>query len=399
MANKAVVFLGMTYPHGIIRHFALLAVEIKRCMDANPFADLFFASTDGDTGQNCWPDVYAAFAVDRILVSRTFQGLVDQIGGLFDRYEAVVVHSGGGWGQMRFFISLKRRFGLRFQHVVTTHSYRHDDPLRRVPMSAFQYWLYSHYTDMVVFQCPFAARMFFGGGRLLSKGHGCIIPLGCESNMKLGKECPEIVRERKLEAGFTDAKLRRFVYLAGFRPGKKHIWLIHALAGFLKKHPEVRVYFCGRLEGRTAEDVLHVIAVLGLADQIICTGQIPRDDVPWVLGHVDAAIVPSAAETFGHNFIEPMMAGVPVIGTRVGVGEYAIQDYRTGLGFSLRDPGSVVSAVSYFVDHPDFVTEMGAYASRLAHEEFSHTSVAMALARVYERLLRRTEHGGPQTDA
>ena len=30
--KSAVVFLGMTYPHGIIRHFALLAVELNKVL-------------------------------------------------------------------------------------------------------------------------------------------------------------------------------------------------------------------------------------------------------------------------------------------------------------------------------------------------------------------------------
>lgn len=387
MAKHAVVYLGMTYPHGIIRHFVLLAFEIKQCIDADPYADFYFASTDGETGQNCWGDVRAAFPENRILCTYTFAELVQQIERLFSRYEVVVVHSGGGWGQTKFFVPLKRKYGPRLQHVVTTHSYRLGDPLLRVPMSALQYWLYSRYADMVVFQCSFAVRMFVGGERLLARGRGCIIPLGCEPNISACGEVPQAICEKGLQAEFLDEKLRRFVYLAGFRPGKKHAWLVCALAEFVKRHPEVRLYFCGWLTGKTAKDVQRLIARLGLERQIVCTGQISRDAVPWVLRHVDAAVVPSAAETFGHNYIEPMMAGLPVIGTRVGAGEYAIQDYRTGLGFSLSDPVSVVRAFAYFVNHPDEARQMGAYAAKLAHEEFTHASVGIALARLYKRMI------------
>ena len=387
MRRSAVVFIGMTYPHGITRHFAFLGIEINKCLQSDCDTDCYYASTDGETGQDAWPMVERDFTPEFIIKTGTFSDLTTRIEALLCKYDCVLVHSGGGKGQVEHFKHLKKKFGKRFQHVVTTHSYRHDSSLLRVPMSMFQYFLYSKYADMVVFQCPYAVRRFVGGERLLARGKGCVIPLGCEEFQTLSSGAPVVFTGKPWLSDFMDAATIKFVYLAGFRPGKKHLWLVNAVAPLLKDNPKVRVFFCGRLGGEVAIKVQKRIMDLGLEGQIICTDQVPRADVPWVLQHSNVALVPSAAETFGHNYIEPMFAGLPVLGTRTGAGEYAVQDYRTGLGFSLSDVRSFRLAFNYFLGHPDESRMMGSYAMELAKKEFSQSSVAEGLVRMYKHLI------------
>ena len=389
MSKNAVVFIGMTFPHGITRHFAYLGIAINNCLRSDCAVDCYYAATDGETGQDAWPMVEDAFAREFIIKTTTFAELTNRVNSLFDKYDCVLVHSGGGKGQVEYFKQLKRKFRKRFQHVVTTHSYRHDSPLLRVPMSMFQYLLYSKYADMVVFQCPYAARRFVGGERLLASGKGCIIPLGCEEFQASPSNTPLAFEGKSWLQDFKDDSIIKFVYLAGFRPGKKHLWLVNAVAPLLKDNPRVRVFFCGRLGGDVANKVQKRIADLGVGHQIICTDQVPRADVPWVLQHSNVALVPSSAETFGHNYIEPMFAGLPVLGTRTGAGEYAIQDYRTGLGFSLSDERSFRLAFKYFLENPEASRMMGRYAMELAKKEFSQPSVAAGLVRMYKHLLAR----------
>lgn len=392
MSKNAVVFIGMTFPHGITRHFAYLGIAINKWLQLDREIDCYYAATDGETGQNAWPMVEGAFAGEFIIKTGTFVELTKRVKSLFNKYNCVLVHSGGGRGQVEHFKHLKREFGKRFQHVVTTHSYRHDSTLLRIPMSMFQYFLYSKYADMVVFQCPYAARRFVGGERLLASGKGCVIPLGCEEFQTLSPNDPLVFKGKPWLSDFTDDSIIKFVYLAGFRPGKKHLWLVNAVAPLLKDNPRVRVFFCGRLGGDVARKVQKRIVDLGMGRQIICTDQVPRADVPWVLQHSNVALVPSSAETFGHNYIEPMFAGLPVLGTRTGAGEYAIQDYRTGLGFSLSDERSFRLAFKYFLENPEKSRMMGEYAMELAKKEFSQSSVAAGLVRMYKHLISRTEN-------
>lgn len=383
--SDAVVYIGMTYPHGIIRHFVLLALEIQKHLAV----DFFFASTTGETNQNAWPLVRAHFAPDRVLATETFPRLVASIECLFSRYDRVLVHTGGGWGQTKHFIPLKRKYGNRFVHVVTTHSF-HIGDWKRVPMSILQAVLYSRYVDQVVFQCPYAVSRFTFGDWFLKRGRGCIVPLGVESYPEKTEVVPtELEGQRDLVDVLLDGSLVKFIYLAGFRVGKCHAWLMRAVAPTLKANPKARLLLCGRGDPKIIDDVKMLAKRFGVQGQVVIPGQIHRDAVPWVLQHATCALVPTAAETFGHCFVEPMFAGLPVIGTRVGIGRSLVQDFRTGFGISLKDPASVVRALQTVLDDPEGTREMGAYARTLVSLEFTHASVGLALARLYQTLLSR----------
>jgi len=381
--SEAVVFIGMTYPHGIIRHFALLAVEIQK----HVACDMYFASTTGDTNQNAWPMIREHFAKDRILATETFPLLVLEIEKLFSRYDRVLVHSGGGWGQTRLIAPLKKKFKERLIHVVTTHAY-HIGEWKRMPVSCAQLLLYRRYADFVVFQCPFAARRFVGGERLLRTGKGCIIPLGVEPYPEPTSAVPVLLDgQKELVRILVDDALVKFVYLAGFRSGKNHVWLMRAIAPVLKRYPRAHLVLCGTGVQGIIDRVRAVARQHGLMGQVLLPGQVHRDAIPWVLQHATCAIVPSAAETFGHCYVEPMMAGLPVIGTRIGIGESVVQDYRTGLGIDLGNFETVRHAVEFVVEHQEQARKMGCFAQKLVSEMFTHASIGVALARLYGQLL------------
>lgn len=386
--SNAVVFIGMTYPHGIIRHFALLAVEIRKRIGC----DFYFASTTGETNQDAWPMIRAEFAPGRILATETFPQLLNDIESLLTHYDRVLVHSGGGWGQTRLIAPLKKKYGARLVHVVTTHAY-HIGDWRRVPASLIQNFLYRRYADHIVFQCDFAARRFVGGSQLVRTGKASIIPLGVEQYPDPTNIISELLAEQsELSQVLLDKSLVRFVYLAGFRSGKNHVWLMKAMASSLKRYPHARLLLCGRGAQEIISRVRDIAKKNGVLDQVIMPGQVHREAIPWVLQHASCAIVPSAAETFGHCYIEPMMAGLPVIGTRIGIGESVVQDFRTGMGISLKNPDSVSRAVEYIIEHPDQAREMGAFAQKLVKEEFTHESVGVALARLYGQLTPPPPH-------
>ena len=390
MNRYAVIYIGQMYPNGIIRHFACLGVEIDKCAEGQPF-DSYFASIDNDSQKGSWAVVKERIPDERIIHAPTFGELVQKIAGLFDRYQRVLVHSAGGRGMTLGIAPLKRQLGNRLIHVVTTHSYHINDWLR-IPLSMFQAYLYRRYADYVIFQCPLAARRFVGHEWFFKHGKGGIIPLGVEPFPEKTDAVPVELKERtELVSLLLNRNVCKIIYLAAFRPGKGHDWLIRALAPYLRGRQDVVVLFCGG-DGESYQAKLReLIRNEKLEAQIRMPGRIPRTAVPWTLQHCDAAVVPSTAETFGHNFIEPMFAGLPVIGTRVGAGEYALQDYRTGIGFSLKAPQTAAEAVRFIVEHREEAKHMGAYAKSVAEVEFSHASVASGLVRLYGELLSQGE--------
>lgn len=391
MSANAIVFFGVFYPGGVVRHLVLLAVEMFKSKLRD--FDLYLAGTEKEFDQGSWAYAKNAFSGQFILQDSDFSGLVESIQHLFDRYNKILVHCGGGWGQTKQLIPLRKKYGSRLILVGTTHSYRHDSWLR-IPMSVFQVLLYLRYYDMIVFQCQYAVDRFWGGRLLFWRKKATIIPLGCESFDDVSDNVPPgIANIDLLHNVLIDMGLFKFVYLAAFRPGKMHVWLVRAIASALKRFPNARVLFCGSGDDRVVRSIKDAIRKAGVEGQILLPGRVSRDEVPWLLAHCNCAVVPSRAETFGHNFLEPMFAGLPVLGTSVGVGRDIIIDGQTGFVFSLACPRRFGECAKKMLLSPDRVGVMGENARLMVEKDYSHKAVASRHVALYQRLLKGVAGG------
>lgn len=388
--SDAVIFVGCGYPMGGVLFMAHMGCAIYKASYGRAF-DYYFASISEEAQKGYWELVHSQMDDSVIIEAGTFSELTVRIAELARRYNRVIIHTGGGYGQTKHFIRMRHRVGKtlarRIFFVGTTHSYRHDSILR-IPMSAFQYVLYRLYYRMIVFQCQYAADRFVGGRDLIRRGMGVVVPLGCEEFDKIDETAPEgIAANAELSTALYDNKLFKFVYLAAFRPGKMHAWLVSAIAPVLRRHPETRIFLCGTGAQKVVDKVMAVIRNNGLESQIILPGKISRAEIPWLLAHCNCALVPSRAETFGHNFLEPMFAGLPVLGTRVGIGRDIIQDGETGYGFDLSNVSILQSAAEKLLSDHEAARELGRNAKAVVEKEFTHAAVARRLVQVYEDVL------------
>ena len=393
--SNAVVFIGMTYPYGAIRHFALLGCELFRACKYEDI-DLYFASIAREPDKGCWDIVRQTIPDEYVIKTDTFDELVGRCCDIGRIYGKVVVHTGGGWGQTKHFVQARKRMGkehaARIMLVATTHSYRNDSWMR-MPMSIFQYILYRLYYRMIVFQCQYAADRFIGGNHLIKLGKGVVVPLGCESFDRVTNEMPVgIAAKHDLGEMLEDDSLFKFVYLAALRPGKMHVWLVHALAPVIRQYPQVRLLLCGEGNEDVRLSVVKAIDKEKLGKQILLTGQIDRHEVPWLLAHSNCAVVPSRSETFGHNFLEPMFAGLPVLGTSVGIGRDIIKDGENGYKFSLKGVKEFRDKASRLIRKPEKAKQCGIRARELVEKRFTHEAVAKRLWGVYRRVLGLSHH-------
>ena len=382
--SNAIVFIGCGYPIGGVLFLAYMGVELYK-LQRDLGADLFFAAINQEGNKGFWNVVQGTIPENRIIKASQFDGLAYKVVELSKKYSRVLVHTGGGWGQTKCILkakaNLKRADANKISLIATTHSYQNDN-FRRIPMSIFQCILYLLFYDKIIFQCKNAAERFVGASLLFHFGKGAIVPLGVEEKPTQSEHVPEV-----LAGVLNDETLFKMVYLAGFRPGKKHVWLVKNLAPVLKAHSEVRLLLCGEGEKRVMEKVREVIQREGLEGQVLMPGQVPREEVPTVLGKVQCAVVPSRAETFGHNFLEPMFFGLPVIGTQCGIGKELIRDGETGFGFSLWRPQELRRAVETCLGDRALVKRMGENARRAVATTYRHSDVVKKLMAVYKDVL------------
>jgi glycosyltransferase involved in cell wall biosynthesis len=173
---------------------------------------------------------------------------------------------------------------------------------------------------------------------------------------------------------------------------KGHDTALRALHLVRRTHPGVRMLIVGsvKFDSRATrfanEDYLaslrRLVDDLDLADAVRFTGE--REDVPEILGAVDALLMPSIEEPFGRSIIEAMVMTTPVIATDVG-GPVEILAHRvTGLLARPGDPVAWADAIADILENPGAARSRARRARRIAVERFAHDRHAAAMAHVLD---------------
>jgi len=385
--ESAVVFIAHTYLSGLVYHWVHLAGELIKGSHNNSF-DMYICSHVQEQQKGSWVELRKKVQLESLISVQDYDVAVYQsVEKLLERYTKVIIHYGGGHNLLKPLKRLKKVFGARIKIVAITQSFRHDHWLR-LPVSAYQFVLYKKYVDYVVFQCPYASKQFFGGQWLLNNNRGGCIPLGLEAftDKEMGERPQEVLGSPDIRDLLEEKDKFNFVFLGEFRPGKGQAWLYDAIRPIMKENSWLRMYYLGG-GGVLAESMRAQIKKDGLEDQVICPGHIQRKNIPWILARCHSALIPTRSETFGHCFAEPAMAGLPIIGTRVGAGEYLIQDMLTGIGFTYGNKAGLRAAVRFMATRKDLARKMGDTAREMVKGLFLHTNVARAYISLYEKLL------------
>lgn len=375
---------------GLTFHLANLAVCLRRAAEGVSFR-LILGSTGGEQFPGLWDRVRAVYSEEDLC------RLTDQAGalrtaveGLLQQHDQLLVHV-GGVRQLREIIPLRRSCRERLQIVFTVNSYRHGS-WAQYPVSFLMSCLFRRHVDFVNFLTPWTLEQFPLVGSLLRQRRAGCIPWGMEqSGPSIAPVTAPMLRER-----LEDPNAFRFIYLAFFHKHKGHSWLFESLAPLLKQHPHAQLVLPG--SGFTWERLRQRVAAEGLESQVLLPGKVDRHQIPAILDRCHVGIVPSRCETFGHNYIEPMARGLPVIGTRTGVGQWVLQDYVTGLGVSYGQEASLRDAARFMVENPQAAKQMGENARHLVETHLTWPKIAAAHLGLYQDILSRGRHGADRAE-
>lgn len=163
---------------------------------------------------------------------------------------------------------------------------------------------------------------------------------------------------------------------------KDHATLLDAFARVRQEHADARLAILGwgPLEAATKTRA----GKLGLADAVLLPGRV--EPAAW-LERADVFAHTSRWEGFGIVLLEAMLAGLPVVATRVSAVPEIVADGTTGLLVPPGDAHAVASALSGLLADPARRSELGEAGRRRAHEEFSVARMADRTLAVYESIL------------
>jgi glycosyltransferase involved in cell wall biosynthesis len=123
----------------------------------------------------------------------------------------------------------------------------------------------------------------------------------------------------------------------------------------------------------------------GLQDRVILAGM--RRDVASILAVSDVFVLASRWEGLPLAIIEAMMAGLPVVATRVGGVPELVEDGVTGVIVPPRDSEALAAALRRLLADPGLRSRMGRAGKERAFRDFTEDRMARETEKLYEELL------------
>ncbi len=163
---------------------------------------------------------------------------------------------------------------------------------------------------------------------------------------------------------------------------KDHPTLLRAFARVREQHPRARLAILGG--GPLEQETRALADSLGLVDAVALPG---RTEIRDWLRRADVFVHTSRWEGFGIVLLEAMLAGLPVVATRVSAVPEVVADGETGALVEAGDVEGVAREVSALLADPELRRRVGEAGRERARREFSVARMADRTIGVYEAAL------------
>ena len=166
-----------------------------------------------------------------------------------------------------------------------------------------------------------------------------------------------------------------------------------ALAAFAAlQHTDTTLCIVGEPSGADGDaefnQLKEFVAAHGLADRVRFVGSVPHDELASYYRAADVCVVPSHTESFGLVALEAASCGTPVVAASVGGLRSIVDDGRTGLLMTTREPLAYAAAIDKILSDPQFAAALSeAAVARSAR--YSWTMTAARLRRLYNDVATR----------
>jgi glycosyltransferase involved in cell wall biosynthesis len=165
---------------------------------------------------------------------------------------------------------------------------------------------------------------------------------------------------------------------------KGHQYLIEAIPTVLEKCPNTSFIFAGR--GQLEIELKDQVNKLGLNKRVHFLGL--RHDIPKILALLDVFVLPSLSEGLSMAILEAMMAGKPVIATRVGGNPEIVLDGETGCLVPPKDSQALAASLITLLTNRHQATQFAENGKRRAERQFSLQTMVSAYQSLYDERLR-----------
>lgn len=175
---------------------------------------------------------------------------------------------------------------------------------------------------------------------------------------------------------------------------KGHEFLIEAMSMVAKEDTSAVAGICGA--GQLHNQLQAQIETLNLQDKVRLLGQ--WDSIHDILAAADVFVLPSRWEGLPMALLEGMMAGLPVIATRVEGVDEVVQPGEHGLLVPLESPAELAQAILQLLRSPADRKRMGKAARERVLSSYTTDRMCEAYLQVIERGLGEGKAGSIRSD-
>lgn len=108
--------------------------------------------------------------------------------------------------------------------------------------------------------------------------------------------------------------------------------------------------------------------------------------------NADIFVAPSRYESFGLNYVEAMLCGIPVIGLNVGGVTATVEHPKAGILLEEANATQLAAAMANLVSNPSKRDKMGAYATEHARQFFTIEKMTGSTLKLYDTLVRKSKN-------
>jgi len=192
---------------------------------------------------------------------------------------------------------------------------------------------------------------------------------------------------------FSDPTL---IYVGEISRNRGAIELIESVRQLKPKYNNLRLLFAGSLFPRILREMTMLIDKYELKENITLMGYIPHEEIYDILpkAHIGLAIlhpIPNFIESMPTKLFQYMSNELPVITSDFPLWREIIEENKCGFTVDPLSPGEIAEAVTYLLDNPQLMKEMGENGKKAVNNKYNWETEATQLISCYNDLFRK-EH-------
>lgn len=178
------------------------------------------------------------------------------------------------------------------------------------------------------------------------------------------------------------------LYVGTLEPRKNVPALIKAYKLLKEKYNIKERLVIGGGKGWLYDDIFKLVSELELIDDIVFTGYVKAQDLPYLYNGAKVFVYPSLYEGFGLPPIEAMACGVPVVTGNVSSLPEVVGD--AGIQISPTDVDSLAEAIHKIISIPEYAAELSAKGLERC-KQFTWEETAKKTMAVYREVFNKQQ--------